>query len=66
MERCYCAECAKGDRMRLQGIPGTFQARLFAGCHVARAAAALPDPPAPNVALGALPLFGGLEPDLFA
>jgi hypothetical protein len=29
-DRCHCAECTKLDRMRLQGIPGTYQMRLDA------------------------------------
>ena len=30
-ERCDCAECRKLDTLPLQGIPGTFQLRLFKG-----------------------------------
>lgn len=69
MERCYCDECAKLDRKRYQGIPGTFQARLFAGSHRYQAAPPLEElEPAPApIDVGALPLFAGsLEPDLFA
>lgn len=65
LERCYCAECLKLDRRRLQGIAGTFQAKLFAGCNVVRRADPSPAPPAPIADVGDLPLFGGLEPSLF-
>jgi hypothetical protein len=68
MDRCYCAECEKLDRKRYQGIPGTFQARLFAGSHRHQAAPVEEIEPAPPpIDVGALPLFAGsLEPDLFA
>lgn len=70
MDRCYCDECGKLDRMRLQGIPGTYQMGL--GCEAVQSAA--PPAPAMPAAIAALlapsaddlPLFiGSLEPTLF-
>lgn len=66
MNRCYCDECRKLDRMRYQGIPGTFQIGLLGERRHEHLAP--PPPPAPLAIAGVagLPLFDGeLEPVLF-
>lgn len=69
MARCYCGECAKLDRMRLQGIPGAYQMRLGAVPPVPAECAARVELPAAAVIAASvddLPLFrGSLEPTLF-
>lgn len=66
MIRCDCEDCRRGDRMRFQGIAGTFQARLFGAEH--RSADPSPVPSSAPIAatVADLPLFiGSLEPTLF-
>jgi hypothetical protein len=64
VRRCYCAECEKLDRVRLQGIAGTYQMQLVE-CQAERLAPA-PPAPAPIASADDLPLFiGSLEPTLF-
>lgn len=63
--RCYCAECAKLDRKRFQGIPGTYQMRLDSVPPAERQAVRIEVPPQ-CLPADSLPLFvGSLEPTLF-
>lgn len=63
---CNCAECQRLDALplRRQGIPHAKQATFLGGGYVPPAPMQAPiKPPAP---WESLPLFGSLEPDLFA
>lgn len=71
---CTCEECKRGDAlpMRRQGIPGACQMLLpecLDGVTVIPSCRMLPSEPETMPAqrgLSDLPLFGGLQPDMFA
>lgn len=71
MNRCYCPECEKLDQLptRRQGIPGAYQTTFDhasdgGGRHDTVYHFNVPDPRREKP-VDDLPLFGGLEPDLF-
>lgn len=70
--RCHCAECERLDRTpaRLQGIPHAWQPNMLNSYddapYIAPSYAPEPEPIRTAQPWESLPLFGTLEPDLFA
>ncbi len=67
--RCCCAECERLDKtpLRLQGIPHAWQPNMLNSYDAPHfTAAPEPEPIRAAQPWESLPLFGSLEPDLFA